>query len=187
MTLAELAERTGMSASFISQVERGAANPTLSSLMSLAQAVGMSIGSLLMPEEATSPAAANAGGTSTAAVPEASGDRAVSVLRAGNRKRLVYPGSNIANELLSPDLRKKMEVIWVEAPVGSSSGGHPHTHEGEECGIVIAGAMRFWVGNEERLLEPRDAIYFPSHLPHRWVSAGETDLVAVWIITPPTF
>jgi transcriptional regulator with XRE-family HTH domain len=185
MTLAQLAERAGVSASYVSQVERGVANPTLASLKTLAQALGFTVGSLLDGSPAANPGAdppadpAGANGSS--------GPDEVSVLRAGQRRRVVYPGSNIANELLSPNLRKQMEVIWVEAPPNSGSGGHPHKHEGEECGVVIAGEMRFWVGDEEWVLHPRDAIYFPSHLPHRWLSVGTEDLVAIWIITPPTF
>jgi mannose-6-phosphate isomerase-like protein (cupin superfamily) len=47
--------------------------------------------------------------------------------------------------------------------------------------------MSFKVGDTEVLLGPRDAIYFSSHIPHQWESAGTEDLVAIWIITPPTF
>ena len=188
MTLSQLAERAGVSTSYVSQVERGVANPTLASLKTLAEALGFTIGSLLDGSIGTSGQPPNHHVKSNTAlvVRDADVDE-VSVLRAGQRRRVVYPGSHIANELLSPNLRKQMEVIWVEAPAGSGSGGHPHKHEGEECGVVIAGAMRFWVGDEEWVLEPRDAIYFPSHLPHRWLSVGEEDLVAIWIITPPTF
>ena len=171
LTLAQLAARADVSTSYVSQVERGVANPTLQSLKTLANALGFNIGSLL--EGAVSG--------------EALDTEDVTVMRAGARKRVILPGSNIANELLSPNLRKKMEVIWVEAPEGSGSGGHPHQHEGEECGVVISGAMRFWVGEREWLLMPGDAIYFSSRLPHRFVSAGPDPLVAIWIITPPTF
>ncbi|MGH3757544.1 helix-turn-helix domain-containing protein [Actinophytocola sp.] len=171
MTLAQLAERANVSVSYVSQVERGVANPTLSSLKALSEALGFTIGSLL-------------DGGSAEHEDDADG---VAVLRGGNRRRVVYPGSGIANELLSPDLQRQMEIIWVEAPPGRGSGGHPHQHEGEECGVVISGRMRFWVAEREWVLEPRDAIYFPSKLPHRWESIGDGDLVAIWIITPPTF
>lgn len=174
MSLAQVAERAGVSTSFVSQVERGVANPTLSSLKSLVEAVGSSVGKLL---EGGDWANEN-GGVS---------DQGVAILRAGQRRRVVYPGSTIANELLSPDLQRKMEIIWVEAAPGASSGGHPHKHEGEECGIVIAGEMKFVVGDQECVLSARDSIYFPSHLPHKWESVGTEDLVAIWIITPPTF
>lgn len=181
MTLAQVAERAGVSASYVSQVERGVANPTLASLKTLAEVLGFTVGSLLDGSGAPN------GGAEENRPRVQEVDDEVSVLRAGQRRRVVYPGSHIANELLSPNLRKQMEVIWVEAPVGSGSGGHPHQHEGEECGVVIAGQMQFWVGDQQWVLHSRDAIYFPSHLPHRWESVGDEDLVAIWIITPPTF
>jgi transcriptional regulator with XRE-family HTH domain len=174
MSLAQVAEVAGVSTSFVSQVERGVANPTLSTLKSLLEAVGSSVGSLL--DEASD---------GTAEVEHA--ENGVAVLRAGQRRRIVYPGSSIANELLSPSLQRKMEIIWVEAAPGASSGGHPHMHEGEECGVVISGEMNFKVGETECVLGPRDAIYFASNIPHQWENSGSEPLVAIWIITPPTF
>jgi transcriptional regulator with XRE-family HTH domain len=182
MTLAELASQAGLTTSYVSQVERGVANPTLSSLMTLSKAVGLEMGSLYSP---STQAELIIHANHRAPGEEEAGK--VSVLRHGQRRRVVYPGTHIANELLSPNLRKKMEVIWIDAPAGSSSGGHPDTHSGEECGVVISGLMQFWVGDQDWLLEPRDAIYFPSTLPHRWTSVGDADLAAIWIITPPTF
>jgi transcriptional regulator with XRE-family HTH domain len=171
MSLSQLAEQAGVSTSFVSQVERGVANPTLSSLKALVGALNFSVGALL---ESTVP-------------PGATGDNDIAVLRAGERRRIVYPGTQIANELLSPNLQKRMEIIWVEAAPGQGSGGHPHVHEGEECGVVIAGAMKFHVSGQEIILNARDAIYFPSTHPHSWESVGDEDLVAIWVITPPTF
>jgi mannose-6-phosphate isomerase-like protein (cupin superfamily) len=176
MSLAQVAELAGVSTSFVSQVERGVANPTLSTLKALVEALGSSIGSLLEDDELSDGSAA-----------KSREDNGVAVLRAGQRRRIVYPGSSIANELLSPSLQRKMEIIWVEAAPGASSGGHPHMHEGEECGVVISGEMNFKVGDTECVLGPQDAIYFSSHLPHQWENAGTEPLIAIWIITPPTF
>jgi transcriptional regulator with XRE-family HTH domain len=177
MSLAQVAKEAGVSTSFVSQVERGVANPTLSTLKSLVEALGSSVGALL--EEDSDRSQANGS-------PRVEQD-GVAVLRAGQRRRIVYPGSSIANELLSPSLQRKMEIIWVEAAPGAGSGGHPHKHEGEECGIVISGEMSFKVGDTECLLGPRDAIYFSSNIPHQWKNEGTEDMVAIWIITPPTF
>jgi mannose-6-phosphate isomerase-like protein (cupin superfamily) len=173
MSLAEVAELAGVSTSFVSQVERGVANPTLATLKSLTEALGSSVGALLEEEEN--------GGDLTKPTDD------IAILRAGQRRRIVYPGSSIANELLSPSLQRKMEIIWVEAASGANSGGHPHMHEGEECGVVISGKMSFHVGDTDCVLGPQDAIYFSSHLPHQWESVGDEPLVAIWIITPPTF
>jgi transcriptional regulator with XRE-family HTH domain len=175
MSLAQVAEVAGVSTSFVSQVERGVANPTLSTLKSLVEAIGSSVGSLLEDDP------------SADGVAQVRSDTGIAVLRAGQRRRIVYPGSAIANELLSPSLQRKMEIIWVEAAPGASSGGHPHMHEGEECGIVISGQMHFKVGDTDCVLGPRDAIYFSSDIPHQWENVGDEPLVAIWIITPPTF
>ena len=176
MSLAQVAEQAGVSTSFVSQVERGVANPTLSTLKSLVEALGSSVGSLLEDSEWAEADGGKRGESND-----------ITVLRAGQRRRIVYPGSSIANELLSPSLQRKMEIIWVEAAPGAGSGGHPHKHEGEECGIVISGEMSFKVGDTECVLGPRDAIYFSSHIPHQWENLGTEDVVAIWIITPPTF
>ncbi|MFD2351100.1 cupin domain-containing protein [Nonomuraea ferruginea] len=47
--------------------------------------------------------------------------------------------------------------------------------------------MRFWVGNADLELAAGDSIYLDSTVPHRWVATGTEPLVAVWMITPPTF
>ncbi len=91
------------------------------------------------------------------------------------------------NELLSPDLRHRLEVIWVEAPPGAASVCHPHAHPGEECGIMIEGWMIFWIGPDKVVLDEGDSIYLDSTIPHRWVAGDAGQLRAVWLITPPTF
>jgi transcriptional regulator with XRE-family HTH domain len=169
MTLNHVAQAVELSVGYISQVERGMANPSLETLKRLADALGHTVGELFSNEL---PAAVTTG---------------YSISKRGQRKRIQYPGSGIMNELLSPDLRHQMEVIWVEAPPGATSGGHPHSHVGEECGIVLAGEMVFWVGEDEVTLVAGDAIYLDSTVPHRWQAGEGEPLQAVWLITPPTF
>jgi len=169
MTLSGVAGAVNLSAGYISQVERGLANPSLETLKRLADVLGHTVGELFSNDSVSV------------------GPLEYSVSKRGKRKRIQYPGSGIANELLSPDLRHQMEVIWVEAPPGATSGGHPHSHVGEECGIVLAGEMIFWVGDDEVRLEAGDAIYLDSALPHRWTAGSSEMLQAVWLITPPTF
>lgn len=167
LTLAVLADRVGLSTGYVSQVERGLANPSLEVLKRLADAVGHTVGELF------SNASEEPGG--------------YSVSKRGQRKKIEYPGSGIMNELLSPDLRHSMEVIWVEAEPGAASGGHPHAHPGEECGIVVNGRMIFWVGPDKVILDEGDSIYLDSSIPHRWIAGDAGQLRAVWLITPPTF
>ncbi|TXK40088.1 helix-turn-helix domain-containing protein [Nonomuraea sp. C10] len=170
LSLHKVADTSGLSPGYISQVERGLANPSLESLKRLADAVGMRIGDLFVDEGDGSPESSR-----------------FVVTKRGMRKQIRYPGSGILNELLTPDLQRQFEAIWVEAQPGATSGGHPHSHAGEECGVVIFGSMRFWVGNADLELAAGDSIYLDSTVPHRWVATGTEPLVAVWMITPPTF
>lgn len=169
LSLHKVADTSGLSTGYISQVERGLANPSLESLKRLTDAVGMRIGDLFV-DEGTTPEKAR-----------------YSVTKRGQRKQIQYPGSGIHNELLTPDLQRQFEAIWVEARPGATSGGHPHSHVGEECGVIISGAMRFWAGNTDMELHAGDSIYLDSTLPHRWMAIGDERVVAVWMITPPTF
>jgi transcriptional regulator with XRE-family HTH domain len=168
LTLEALARAVGLSTGYVSQVERGLANPSLETLKRLADAVGHTVGELFSESEDRQ-------------------DAGYSISKRGQRKKIQYPGSGIMNELLSPDLHHQMEVIWVEAPPGASSGGHPHAHQGEECGIVIKGQMIFWVGPDQVVLNEGDSIYLDSTIPHRWTAGDKGELHAVWLITPPTF
>jgi transcriptional regulator with XRE-family HTH domain len=170
LTLHDVATATELSVGYVSQVERGLANPSLETLKRLTDVLGQTVGALFSDDAAPRP-----------------GGPGYSVSKRGQRKRIQYPGSGISNELLSPDLRHQMEVIWVAAPAGASSGGHPHSHAGEECGIVLSGEMIFWVGTDEVRLAAGDAIYLDSTVPHRWTAGPAGELQAVWLITPPTF
>jgi transcriptional regulator with XRE-family HTH domain len=169
MTLSHVAKAVGLSVGYISQVERGLANPSLETLKRLTDVLGHTVGELFSNDLTQRPGAG------------------YSVSKSGERKRIQYPGSGIMNELLSPDLRHQMEVIWVGAPPGATSGGHPHSHVGEECGIVLSGEMVFRVGGEMITLRSGDAIYLDSIMPHQWAVGGSEPLKAIWVITPPTF
>jgi transcriptional regulator with XRE-family HTH domain len=175
LSLQEVAQLSNLSVGYISQVERDLANPSLEALKRIANAVGKSIGELF----------------SDFAEPDEAGESAERhrfwVTRGNARKQIVYPGSGIMNELLSPDVQHKLEIIWVEAAPGTGSGGHPHSHVGEECGVIFAGCMRLWLGDECRELFAGDSVYLDSTLPHRWIAAGTEGLKALWVITPPTF
>lgn len=133
---------------------------------------------------------ANAVGTTVSAYfnsVESSDGKGTRVVRRNQRKVLLYPASRIRNELLCPDLNRRVELLWVTAPAGSDSGDHLFTHEGEEAALVLKGRLEITVADQVEVLEEGDCIYFDSTLPHRWRNAGEGELQAVWMETPPSF
>jgi transcriptional regulator with XRE-family HTH domain len=177
MTLSELSEKSGVSKSLLSQIERNISVPTVTTLQKIANAFRIPISSMFSENnDVTQPAAAhrsdmNSGG--------------LMVARKGNRKKLIMPWG-AWQEMLCPDLRHKIEFIYLHYPVGTKVEEF-YTHDGEECGIVLEGRFRAVIGDQEIILEPGDSIFYDSSIPHRWENAGETEATAIWAITPPSF
>lgn len=177
LTLKHLAAQCGISVSFLSQLERGISRPSVGTLHSLAEAFGWSIADLLSTEAGPSDTPAN-------------GARFTEVVRADRRKTIIYPGSGIHNEMLTPDLNRALQMMWVVIPVGADTGEEGLSHNGEECGLVIQGRVAVWVGppGDEDYVElgPGDAIYQLSTHPHRSRNIGDVDALIVTAITPPS-
>lgn len=74
----------------------------------------------------------------------------------------------------------------VYAP-GADTGEELYSHDGEEAGIVIAGAITLTVGPDTRVLKAGDAYLFNSRLAHRFRNAANAPCIIVSACTPPTF
>jgi len=173
LTLAEVAGACDISPSFLSQIERDQANPSVATLHRIAEVFDLTLASFFEESEK-----ANGGNNTT--------ENGVKVVRADRRKTLIYPGSGIRNELLSPDLQRAIQMMWVVIPPGAATGDEPLVHEGEECGLVLQGQVEIWVGDQHYILGPGDAIYQPSTIPHRSRNIGDEDVIIVTAITPPS-
>jgi transcriptional regulator with XRE-family HTH domain len=180
ITLQEVARETGLSKSFISQVEAGGANPSIGSLKKIADALAVPLAELFESE---------ANGTDPGARAHPDGDRDrpndVRVVRSNRRKMLVWPGEDSKHYLVSPDVQRKLEVTFNELQPGYDS--EVISHHGEECGFVIEGMLEMTVGGETFVLNAGDSIYFPSHLPHRERVLGDDLTRTFWVNTPPTY
>ena len=179
LPIVEVAKRSGYSLGYISQVERDLANPTLGTLKRIADALNVPLPSFFV---------GNLGEVAdTATREETEGPSVARVVRSDRRKGLLYPGSHIHHQLLSPDLHGRLEAIWVSAPRGTGSGDEPYVHEGEEVGIVLRGSVECRIGTEVFRLGTGDAITLQSTTTHSWHNVGEDELEMIWVSTPPTF
>ena len=109
------------------------------------------------------------------------------VVRGDRRKGLTYPGSQVRHELLTPSLQRALQILMIKAPVGTTHGDETISHEGDECGIILSGAMEIVIAGESFLLEAGDTIYFDASKPHSWISVGPEELEAIFVMTPPHF
>lgn len=162
LTLSGLAARVGITRSFLSGVERGVAYPSLMVLRSIAAALEVPVFLLFTG-------------------PESNG----AVVRRDSRKVIRPPGAPVEYELVSPDLRRKIEMIIVRLKPGLDS--QAMAHEGEECALVLKGRVVITVGDVDYDLDEGDSIYYDSGLPHKARAAGNEPAEIVSAITPPNF
>jgi transcriptional regulator with XRE-family HTH domain len=167
MTLVDLAKKADFSISYLSQIERDLLTPSIATLRRVADALAIPAGQLLLKNgtRANSP---------------------VAVVRRNERKQLAFPGSSVHYELLTPDMRRRSSLLWVEAPAGSDSGP-VFSHEGEDGVVVLKGTIEVEVGSVWHRLQRGDCIYFNAGIPHRWRNSGSEPAEAIWLSTPPSF
>lgn len=164
LSLRELAEATGTSASFISQLERGLTGASTASLNQMASALGVSVAMLF--EEST---AQNHG-----------------VLRRSERPSLP-PSDGCRKMLLSRPPLSDMEVYVGEFDIGGSTGPDRYTHgDAHEMLVVLRGIVEVSLGEARHVLEEGDSIEYTTSTPHRSENIGSGRAEVMWIIAPPT-
>lgn len=165
LTLRQLAEHAGVTESFLSQVERGVASPSIASVQRVARGLGLSVAQLF-----------SEGGT------------VGRVVRRGGRRRIAYPGLRAVDEFLTPPTASRLQVILSTIEPGGGTGDEPYTHDSdEEVVVVLEGELELWVGDEHHRLEAGDSITYSSRLPHWNVNRGGRPAVVLFCITPPSF
>jgi transcriptional regulator with XRE-family HTH domain len=165
ITLREVADAAGVSESFVSQVERGVANPSMASLRRMAEALGESVASLFVGSESPG-----------------------MVVRAGDRKRLAHPASSLEDYLLTPPGAKTLQIIYSVVAPGEGSGAEPYTHPAdEECVIVISGQLLVTSSGDEHLLEEGDSLLLDPRQPHSYHNPGQAPARSIWVMSPPMY
>lgn len=165
-TLEKLAEKTGLSRSYLSNVERDVNSPTINTLRTIVDALGTTLSQLFHAV-----------------------DRERRVLtRPDQRVELTRAGvEGITYTLLNPKHGGRLEMMMLELAPGASSGDSPHTHAGEEAGLLLSGELDYWVDGVHYHLQPGDCVSFHSSTPHRYHNPGDIPAVCVWSETPPGF
>lgn len=164
-TLRTVAERSGLSESFLSQVERGRSSASIESLRRVADALGVSMADLFEPGGLPGPR----------------------VLRREERPALSF-GVLGKKLLLTPRPLHHLEVFAGELEVGGSTGAEPYAHgDSEELFVVLSGTVQLELGGELFELEPGDSIDYRSSTPHRVSNTGQDLAEVMWIISPPSY
>ena len=164
LSLRELAERSGVSAPMLSQVERGETSPTLQTAARIASGLQLRLSQLLRLDE----------------------DGAVSVVRASERRGGGKGGHRY--EVVTPPLPgQRAEISRHTLAAGAATGGpgDPPMHEpgARESAIVERGTVRLLVDGAVHDLAAGDCVTFDADLPHHFENPGKEEAVLLAVVS----
>ena len=161
LSLAQVAEKVGVSLGFLSALERSQMSASVGTLRKLARFYKTNILDFFDPAEASSRLVKPA------------------------RRKVLEAGHGVRMELLAWGNTVMEPHLFRIAP--NSGSGESYTHEGEEFLYVLRGELHISLLGEEYRLKPGDSFYFESGTPHHWRNPGRSETHVLWVNTPPTF
>lgn len=164
LTVQQLAEASGLSKGFISQVENERTSPSLATLGDLATALETSVAYLVVEE-----------------------DQVPYVVRAHERQRVQVGGNTSRVEILSAHPKRNLELLMAELPPGMSAGDKRHYHHGEECMLCLEGRVSVNCGDHQLVLEAGDSCHYDGRVPHAIENCGSSPARVIIAITPAAF
>lgn len=186
-TLDYLSRRTGLSKSFLSQVERNLTQASVTSLKKIAHELGIGVVYFFTDDEINHDLWGYDRSYPKEAKEAFNYSKDIKVVRAGRRKGFTLPGCNVVYEILTPDLNRQLEVMYMRISKGETSGDEPMVDApGEKFGVVLKGTLEFCVGTEVFQLSAGDAIVHPADVPHTWRGLEGESIEVIWAQTPPS-
>ncbi|GGT43984.1 XRE family transcriptional regulator [Streptomyces chromofuscus] len=164
LTLRQVAESTGLSEGFLSQLERGVHSGSIATLQKVAAALKLEVGDLFtLPDNKP-------------AVRRFTDQRGFSFGVMGRKLRL------------TPKQFNHLEAFIGVFEAGGSTGVEPYSHgESEELLLIVSGEVEVTVGETVHRLGPLDSITYMSSEPHRVREAGNDTATVLWAIAPPSY
>lgn len=152
LTLKDLEERGDISATHVSEIERGKASPTVGALGRIARALGVRPATLVEPR--TLPL--------------------VTVMRAADRERQpIQWGQAVLKPVTPPPHEATLGSFVMKLPV-SRGAALTHQHEGEEWVTVLSGQAELRIESEVHTLRPGDSIHFRAERVHSYVNPASS-------------
>jgi transcriptional regulator with XRE-family HTH domain len=165
MSARALAEASGVSGGFLSQVENGRVMPSVGTLIKLATALGTRVGDLF---DQVSP-----------------GGR---VIRRDDRPAYPLKEQGVNDAFLSSDPSGEVEVLHSTIEPGAGTGEELYTHGTRvEVVYVESGSITIRLDTEEIELDKGDSITFSGETPHGAVNRGTEPAELIWIAAPARY
>jgi len=164
LTVQKLADASGLSKGFISQVENDRTSPSLATLRDLATALRTSVAYLVVEDDPT-----------------------LHVVRAAERPRVQTGDATTTAEVLSAQPKRNLELLMLELPPGPAADEGRHSHHGEECLLCVEGRVRLVHGEQELVLETGDSCHFDGRIAHSIENLGPVPAKLLVAMTPAAF
>jgi DNA-binding transcriptional MerR regulator/quercetin dioxygenase-like cupin family protein len=161
-SLSQVAKQAGVSVGFLSSLERGHMNASISTLRRIARIYRINILSLFDASE-TNPRHVRP-----------------------NQRKILDASPGVRMELLAwGDAVMEPHIFRIAPGAGS---GDSYEHDGEEFLYILRGNLEIRLeDNEPTRLREGDSFYFESNMSHSWSNPGTREAVVLWVNTPPTF
>lgn len=167
-----LADRAGLSAELVTQIEEGSLIPSLAPLIRLARALGVRLGTFLDDQENVGPV----------------------IVRSGERHKVVrfsdknHPGHSDLDffSLAANKASRHMEPFLIDIHPSSADEAKPSAHEGEEFIYVFSGDVEVMYGSEIYRLGAGDSIYYDSIVAHNVHSTGNRPARILAVVYAPS-
>lgn len=174
MTVRGLARYVGVSPSLVSQIERGRVMPSVGTLYSIANQLGLIVDDLFTG------APRGAKGRQRA---DTDNDLTSPVLHQAQRKTIRL-ADGVRWERLTPTPDKDVEFLVVVYDVGAESCAKDALirHGGKEYAYMMRGRLGIKIGFEEFEIGPGDSIAFDAQMPHRLWTIGHEPAEALWVV-----
>lgn len=168
LSLTELASKSGISAGFLSQIENGKSDPSLSTIKRIADELGINVYMLFDEAE----------------------EKSGSIVKCKDRVRIKNFSDDITIEFLSNfDRNNIMEACIHTVEPQKKSGEEPYSHEGQEVFFVLEGKFELTISSNTYFMNEGDSFYLEDCMtPHMFINALEdAPSKMLCVSTPPYF
>lgn len=161
MTLADLAEKTGLTQSFISRIERDKANATVSTLLKLCAALEIEVASLFDDHDMDD------------------------VVTIASRKAVEFGGERLKEFLLTSSREARVQVLYSVIEPGGGSGDDPYSLPTDFGFVfVVQGQLRVHVRDRDYILEERESLSYSPNALHSFYNDTKSPTEVLWVMYP---
>ncbi len=163
LSLQGLSDISDVATGTIHKIESSGMVPTITTLLKLATALGVTVGYFVEEDENAS--------------------QRVQFTQADHRQPVYTPHKGLTLGGITGSYRQFQTAAAVATmAAGASSGKNTLNHTGEELIYVLSGEVVFRMNDDDFVLKPGDSLHFQGSVPHHWENRGDVPAQLIWYV-----